>query len=71
MTRTFANVVEEVKQLSVDEKQQLQELLRECVIKERRREIRENADASLGEYREGKLQSFTDIDQFLKSLIEQ
>jgi hypothetical protein len=57
MSQTFAEIVEDVKQLSPAEKEELQELLRKCLIEERRAEIRENADASIREYRDGKLQS--------------
>jgi uncharacterized protein YbgA (DUF1722 family) len=62
MSQTFAEVVEGVKQLSPAEKQELQELLRQYVIEERRREILENCEASLEEYREGKLTFTTDIE---------
>lgn len=68
MNQKFADVVEEVKQLSVAEKEELQELLRKYLIEERRRKIRENAEASLQEYREGKLEFFSNIDEMTKSL---
>ena len=48
MARNFAEVVEEVKQLSVAEKEVLQKLLRKYLIEERRREIRENAELQIG-----------------------
>jgi hypothetical protein len=68
MSQTFAEIVEDVQQLSFAEKEELQELLRKYLIEERRREIRENAEAGLKEYREGKLQSFTNIDEIMDSL---
>ena len=49
MSQNIADLVEDVKQLSVAEKEKLQELLRKYLIEERRREIRENADAALRE----------------------
>lgn len=64
MRKTFAKVVEEVKQLSFAEKEELYELL----VEERRGEIRENADASLKEYREGKLESFSNVGDMMDSL---
>ena len=68
MSQTFAEVVEEVKQLSSAEKEELHELLRKYLIEERRREIRENAEAGLKEFREGKIESFTNIDEMMNSL---
>ncbi len=68
MSQTFAEVVEGVKQLSPAEKQELQELLRQYVIEERRREILENCEASLEEYREGKLTFTTDIETLKQQL---
>jgi hypothetical protein len=68
MSQTFAEIVDDVQQLSLAEKEELQELLRKYLIEERRSEIRENAEAGLKEYREGKLQSFTNIDEMMDSL---
>ena len=68
MSQTFAQVVEEVKQLSPAEKHELQELLRKYVIEERRREILENGEAGLEEMRNGELTSFSDADSLLDSL---
>ncbi len=68
MSQTFAEVVEEVKQLSPAEKEELQELLKKYLVEERRREIRENAEAALKEFREGKLESFSNVDEFIDSL---
>ena len=68
MSQTFAQVVEEVKQLSPAEKHELQELLRKYVVEERRREILENGEAGLEEMRNGELTSFSDADSLLDSL---
>ena len=68
MSQTFAQVVEDVKQLSPAEKHELQELLRKYVIEERRREILENGEAGLEEMRNGELTSFSDADGLLDSL---
>ena len=68
MSQTFAEVVEEVKQLSSEEKQELQELLRQYLIEERRREIVENYQTGLEEMKNGDLVSFTDADKLLDSL---
>jgi hypothetical protein len=68
MSQTFAEIVEDVQQLSFAEKEELQELLRNYLIEERRREIRENADAGLKEYREGNLERFSNVDDMMDSL---
>ncbi len=68
MSQTFAEIVEDVKQLSPAEKEELQELLRKYLIEERRREFRENAEAGLKEYEDGKLQSFSNVDEMMDSL---
>jgi hypothetical protein len=65
MSRKFADVVEEVQQLSLEEKEELQELLHNYLIEERRREIRKNAEAAMKEYREGELRFLTDIDEMM------
>ena len=68
MSQTFAEIVEDVQQLSLAETEELQELLRKYLIDERRREIRENAEAALKEYREGKLEFFSNVDDMMDSL---
>ena len=51
----FSRVVEDVKQLSTAEKEELQALLSSYLIAKRRRKIEQNHEASLEELREGKL----------------
>ncbi|MGI9165929.1 MAG: hypothetical protein ACR2G5_06015 [Pyrinomonadaceae bacterium] len=55
MAQDFSRFVEDVKQLSTAEKEELQELLKRYLIDERRREIEQNYEASLEELPEGKL----------------
>ena len=55
MAQDFATVVEDVKQLSTAEKEELQELLRLYLIEERRSEIQRHYEASLEEVRDGSL----------------
>jgi phosphopantothenate synthetase len=57
MAQDFSRVVEDVKQLSTAEKEELQELLKSYLVEERRREIEQNYEASLEELREGTLTS--------------
>jgi hypothetical protein len=68
MSQTFAEIVEDIKRLSIGEKEELHELLRKYLIEERRREIRATAEASLEEYQGGKLQPFSNIEEMMDSL---
>ena len=55
MAQDFSRVVEDVKQLSTAEKEELQDVLKSYLVEERRREIEQNYEGSLEELREGKL----------------
>jgi hypothetical protein len=68
MSQTFAEVVEGVRQLSSAEKEELQEIIRKCLIEERRGEILENAEAGMAEMRRGELKSFSNVDDLMDSL---
>jgi hypothetical protein len=68
MAQDFSRVVEDVKQLSTAEKEELQELLKSYLIEERRREIETNYEASVEELREGTLTFSSDPETLLKSL---
>ncbi len=68
MSQSFAQVVEAVKELSLAEKEELQELLRKYAIEERRQELLEDLEASLQEWREGKLTFSSDIDTLKQDL---
>jgi len=68
MSQNFAQVVEDVKQLSPAEKEELHELLKKYLIEERRQEILENYQTSIEEMRNGKLTSFSDTDRLRDSL---
>ncbi len=68
MSQNFAQVVEAVKELSLAEKEELQELLRKYAIEERRQELMEDLEASLQEWREGKLTFSSDIDTLKQDL---
>jgi phosphopantothenate synthetase len=68
MAQDFSKVVEDVKQLSTAEKEELQELLKSYLIEERLREIEQNYTASLEELREGTLTFLSDADTLRKDL---
>jgi predicted CopG family antitoxin len=65
MKDSFAEVVEEVKNLSTEEKIELQILIERYLAEEKRQEIYENYQASLTELKEGKL-VFSDVVNILK-----
>lgn len=70
MAQDFSRVVEDVKQLSTAEKEELQGLLKSYLVDERRREIEQNHETSLEELREGTLTFSGDPDTLRKSLIQ-
>ena len=68
MAQDFSRVVEDVKQLSTAEKEELQELLKSYLIEERRREIEQSYESSIEELRERTLTFSRDPDTLRKVL---
>ncbi len=68
MSQSFAEVVEEVKQLSPAEKLELHELLKKYLIEEKRQEILENYETGAAEVQRGELTAFSDVDKLMDSL---
>jgi len=68
MNTTFAGVVEEVKQLSFDEKRELKDLLETYLIEERRQEILENGEQSKQELKNGELKFSSNTDELMEML---
>lgn len=68
MGQSFAEVVEDVRQLSPAEKEELQEIIKKSLVEERRREILENAEAGMEEMRRRELKSFSNVDDLMDSL---
>lgn len=68
MAQDFSRVVEDVKQLSTLEKEELQALLKSYLIEERRRQIEENYKAGLDELREGAITFSHDPETLRASL---
>jgi hypothetical protein len=62
MNTTFVDVVEDVKQLSTEEKQELKDLIDSYLIEERREEIYQNHKQSKENLAEGKLQFSANLD---------
>ena len=67
---SFSDVVEAVKELSAEEKQALQLLLRQYLREERREEISENFQAAQLEQQNGRLKFSSDLNE-LKQLLEE
>ena len=68
MEVTFNEIVEIMKGLSHDEKEELKTLLERFLIEERRRNIRDNARKSVRELREGKIRSSKAIMELKEQL---
>ncbi len=52
----FADIVDEIKGLDIESKEYLMDLIKKLLIEERREEIKRNAEESLKEYEEGKIE---------------
>ncbi|HAT14669.1 MAG TPA: hypothetical protein DCS91_14845 [Microcoleaceae bacterium UBA11344] len=67
---TFSDVVETIKNLSTDEKQELQLLLKQYLREERREEMYQNFKSAQVEQQKGELKFSANINE-LKLLIEE
>jgi len=63
MGAKFADIVDEVKRLDIESKEYLMDLIKKLLIEEKREEIMRNAEESLKEYEEGKIEFGTLIDK--------
>jgi phosphopantothenate synthetase len=63
MSSNFAEIVEEVKALSAQEKQELRNLIEKYLIEEARQEIYESYVHSLSELSEGELEFSNETDR--------
>lgn len=68
MNTNFAEVVEDVRQLSFDEKRELKDLLELYLIEERRQEILENGQAGKRELENGDLRFSSNVDEMMEML---
>ncbi|HRD37784.1 MAG TPA: hypothetical protein PLC65_04060 [Bacteroidia bacterium] len=64
----FSQIVEDIKKLSLSEKEELQALLEKYLIEARRDEIQSHFEESKEEYKKGKLKSSSNINSLKKSL---
>ena len=67
---TFSDLVETVKDLSIDQKEQLQMLLNQYLREERRDEIYENFKLARAEEQRGELRYSNEIDELKRSIEE-
>ena len=67
---TFSDVLEAIKTLSLEEKEEIQSLLDQLLCEERREEIYQNYLVTKQHEKEGRLHFSSDIDQLMTSLEE-
>ena len=67
---TFSDLVETVKDLSIDEKEELQMLLKQYLREERREEIYEHFKLAQAEEQRGNLEYSANIDELKRSIEE-
>ena len=56
MSTKLAEIVDEIKSLDMETKEYLNDLIKKLLIEERRKEIKKNAEASIKEYKRGKVE---------------
>ncbi len=69
MTTKLAEIVDEIKVLDIETKEYLSDLIKKLLIDERRKEIKKHAEASLKEYKNGKIK-FGSLKE-IKSLLHE
>jgi hypothetical protein len=69
MSSSFAEIVEEVKALSIQEKQELHELIEKYLIEERREEIYQSYICSRSELEDSKAEFSSDMDKLKGQLL--
>ncbi|HEY6327725.1 MAG TPA: hypothetical protein VI756_00190 [Blastocatellia bacterium] len=69
MSSSFAQIVEEVKALSVQEKEELHLLIERYLIEERREEIYQSYVESLSELARGQAEFSSDLDRLKGQLL--
>lgn len=70
MSSDFANLVEEVKKIPYEDKEELKFLIEKYLIEERREEIYQSYNESLRELQSKKIRFSSDINE-LKEMIEE
>ena len=68
MSTNFAGVVDEVRELSFEERRELLDVIEQSLIDERREEIFNNGEEAKRAYRNGELKSYSNVDDLMESL---
>ena len=68
MNTNFAGVVDEVRGLSFEERRELIDVLEQSLIDERRDEIFENGEAAKLAFSNGKLKTYSNVDDLMQAL---
>ena len=68
MNTNFAGVVDEVRQLSIEERRELIDVLEQSIIDERREDILENGEDAKRAFRKGELKLYSDVDDLMQAL---
>ena len=68
MELTFAEVVDEVRELPIEGKRELMRLLEQELIDARREEILRNGEEAKKAYKNGDLKPYTDVDELITDL---
>ena len=69
MSSSFAEIVEEIKALSIPEKQELHELIEKYLIEERREEIYQSYMRSQAELMDNQVEFASDTDRLKEMLL--
>ena len=69
MSSSFAEIVEEIKALSIPEKQELHELIEKYLIEERREEIYQSYMRSQAELMDNQVEFTSDTDRLKEMLL--
>ena len=70
MELTFNNLVDMIRNLSLDEKEELLDLTENAIIEERRNEIRKNYQKCMEEYKAGGLKFSNNMEELKKRVSE-
>ncbi len=68
MEMTFASVVNEVRQLSFEEREELADVIERSLVEERRQQIFENGEEARRAYSNGELKAYTNVDDLMVAL---
>ncbi len=68
MSTNFADVVDEVRELSFEERQELIDVLEQSLIDERREKIFNTGEEVRHKFNSGELKVYSDVDDLVRSL---